>query len=358
MDKMSKRELFKKWSKTNDGFQYLKEWHKQKQLKRRKTIEIKRRNSTNWRSVDYSTTPWMRMINNPQINDSTTREGKRFRRRFRLPFPVFEYIVELCKERNIFEIKNYERITIPIEIKVLICLRIFSRGECLDTLYELTGVSEAYCSTIFKQFSKNFRQQFQQQFLPIPSESDIKKSMEAYDDLGIPGTIGSVDVTHVHWDKCPVRHTMLCTGKEGYPTLAYQAVVDHAGKLLHITPGFFGAMNDKNITNFDKFLSDVRYQRLYQDIEYEMYDYDGKITKYKGIHFICDGGYNKESYLIDPYQFRSDSAIIYWSEWLESIRKDVECFFGRFKGRFQFFKDSIQLPNNIDIDNVMFCCCR
>ena len=46
-----------------------------------------------------------------------------------------------------------------------------------------------------------------------------------------------------------------------------------------------------------------------------------------------------------------------WSNTLESVRKDVECFFGVLKGRFRILKLHILYRNKVDIDNMFFCCC-
>ncbi len=37
--------------------------------------------------------------------DLESYEHRLFRRRFRVPFPVFKYLVDLCKKYNIFDIE-------------------------------------------------------------------------------------------------------------------------------------------------------------------------------------------------------------------------------------------------------------
>lgn len=46
-----------------------------------------------------------------------------------------------------------------------------------------------------------------------------------------------------------------------------------------------------------------------------------------------------------------------WSEMLESVRKDVECFFGILKGRFRVLKLPIPYRSKENIDNMFFTCC-
>ncbi len=59
----------------------------------------------------------------------------------------------------------------------------------------------------------------------------MKKVMEVYARLGLPGAMGSMDCTHVNWDMCPVKLAHLCTGKSGKPTLAFEVVVDHSRRI-------------------------------------------------------------------------------------------------------------------------------
>lgn len=46
-----------------------------------------------------------------------------------------------------------------------------------------------------------------------------------------------------------------------------------------------------------------------------------------------------------------------WSVALESVRKDVECFFGILKGRFRILKLGILFRDKEDIDNMFFTYC-
>ena len=57
---------------------------------------------------DYWSTPWARTLldlcqaANRGDALALTRKGKLFRRRFRVPFPVFLHLVYMCKEDSIF----------------------------------------------------------------------------------------------------------------------------------------------------------------------------------------------------------------------------------------------------------------
>ena len=55
-----------------------------------------------------------------------------------------------------------------------------------------------------------------------------------------------MDATHIHWAKCPASHKHDCTGKEGYPTIAFNIAVTHSGHITSVTNGFHRGKNDKS----------------------------------------------------------------------------------------------------------------
>ena len=75
------------------------------------------------------------------------------------------------------------------------------------------------------------------------------------------------------------------------------------------------------------------------------------------VYLICDGGYTNEPFFINPFGSRWLPSEVYWSEWLESVRKDVECCFGILKARFRILKHPILLQSQSVIDNVFHTCC-
>ena len=45
-----------------------------------------------------------------------------------------------------------------------------------------------------------------------------------------------------------------------------------------------------------------------------------------------------------------------FTDWVASVRKDVECFFGILKQRFRYLKNPIGLHKKEDVDNVVKTC--
>ena len=95
---------------------------------------------------------------------------------------------------------------------------------------------------------------------------------------------------------------------------------------------------DKTLIRFDRFVTALQDGCFDDDFEFELYDYDGtndKIikVKYTGCYVIVDNGYLSWSVTVPPLKQTNFRNEIRFSEWIESMRKDVECTFGILKGR-------------------------
>ena len=122
--------------------------------------------------------------------------------------------------------------------------------------------------------------------------------------MGLSGAIGSIDCTHIFWDRCPKRSQNNYTGKEGSPTVAYEVIVSHGRRILFASRGFPGSLNDKTICDYDAFVHGLRTGQLYGNLEFELEFSDGTRRRVKGVYMICDGGYPNESIFINPFGSR------------------------------------------------------
>jgi len=75
---------------------------------------------------DYRTSTWWEMIHDPYVEDPTSHVGKKFRLRFRVPFPVFRKLLEMAQTLGFDERpKSAAGVDgIPLEIQVLSVLRV------------------------------------------------------------------------------------------------------------------------------------------------------------------------------------------------------------------------------------------
>ena len=311
---------------------------------------------------DYMDSTWGKMLQDPTIRNPHSRAAKLFRRRFRVPFPVYQWIVSECRRRNLFpsDFKKVDitgRPTIPFELKVLGVLRILGRNWCLDDVNESSGISETAMQLFFHNFIRVFVGSFYNDFIRRPDTPTLERIMNVYDKLGVPGCAGSIDMVHLKWDMCPVSIFSLCKGKEGYPTLAYEVVCDHSRKIYSCTNHFWGTINDKTIIKFDEYILAVKEKRVWADVTFKIIDESGEEKIVKGVWFLTDNGYHNWDCLMSPYSICSDMGKIYWSEWIESVRKDVECCFGILKARFRLLREGLRFHYAADITNIFHFCC-
>jgi hypothetical protein len=88
--------------------------------------DSKRRRYGRTKKLNYYTdTLWGRNLLHPDMKVATSKIARDFRRKFRVPFPVFDkIIVPECDRLDVFEVSDTARVRIPTDFKVMICLRI------------------------------------------------------------------------------------------------------------------------------------------------------------------------------------------------------------------------------------------
>ena len=80
-------------------------------------------------------------------------------------------------------------------------------------------------------------------------------------------------------------------------------------------------------------------------------------AKYKGVWFMVDNGYLDWSCTVPPVKDATTYQTIRFSEWLESMRKDVECTFGILKQRFSILRHGVRLSHIKNVDEIWLTCC-
>jgi hypothetical protein len=104
----------------------------------------------------------------------------------------------------------------------------------------------------------------------------------------LSGCCNSFDGFQVSWERCPDAWNSDFYGKEGYPTIMYQIVVNHATWINSVTPGrrlispflcsilklhsagFPGATNDKTGVRYDSYVARMRTDPLFTEYEYPL----------------------------------------------------------------------------------------
>lgn len=246
--------------------------------------------------TDYWQTDWGTLIRHRNVSDINTKQGRRFRRRFRVPFPVFrDTLMPKVIEHKIFQ--NSPTTRIPPEFKVMACLRLLARGLVYDDVAELSHIAESTIGTIYHQFINGITE-----------------------------------------------------------TASFLVIASHDNEILYVSNAYFGTYNDKMVFAEDDFCASLR-NGLLDEITFSCFNKKHQFLRCKGGFFIVDGGYPTWAFLLCADNRRYDRPYVLFREWLESVRKDVECTFGHLKMRFLILKNGVITHRVIDCEKTFKTCC-
>lgn len=185
-------------------------------------------------------------------------------------------------------------------------LYVLGRGGCFGDASKMSHMSEATAQSAFHAFCRNFAVELFDEWVRLPTGDELTKVMDAYDDMGCPGAVGSAGVTRVAWSCAPRsrRRSRSCKRtKEGGAgndaTLAYQAIVGRDGRVLGVTRGFPGGQSDKSIARHDPNVQRIRESAAYRDRQYKLRNVDGTESVRKGLYLVVDGGCHKVNRALD-----------------------------------------------------------
>lgn len=293
---------------------------------------------------------------------------QKFRRRFRLPYGTFLKLLQQVTDHPFFSRWHPSKIIMhpklsPIGLLLLGSLRYLGRGWTFDDLEETTGIDEEVHRVFFHQFIRFGGDVLYPQYVKYPKNSEeAKKHTNEFSIAGLNGGVGSMDACHIIIEKCYHRLKQNhLGGKSKLTCRSFNLTANHRRQILHTTSGHPARWNDKTIVLHDKFACDLRKGKIMQDHIFELLqkDHNGNIcaVKYRGAWLLVDNGYLNWGTTIPPMKHTIYQDASRWSEWLESMRKDVECTFGILKGRWRILKSGIRL-HGVDVaDKIWMTCC-
>ena len=331
---------------------------------------------------------WSLYIEDPQPGNAAW--AKEFRQNFRCPYASYVMILDMLTsdksqgmfdrwqtandtvyERVLNNKKNKNKKVAPVELLLLGSLRYLGRGWTFADMKDVTLISRDVHRKFFHQFVKVLYPLY----VSAPrTEQELRDCEEDYAIAGFPGCIGSTDATHIPLEKvCFSFRQAHLGGKSKSTTRTYNLTCNHRRQILHTTTGHPGRWNDKTLVRFDSFMADLRDGAMNENMSFELRTRQGLTTasdeeraagdknkrtlKLKGAYVIVDNGYLEWSTTVPPVKNSCDRAELRFSQWLESMRKDVECTFGILKGRWRILKTGIRVHNTKVCDNIWLTCC-
>ena len=139
------------------------------------------------------------------------------------------------------------------------------------------------------------------------------------------GCCASTDAVNIVCDKLTWKCRQQHLGhKQSLTARTFNVSVNHRRKILHATAGFPARWNDKTVVKFDKFITDVINNKLFNENKFFLFEHsdDGTIVRveHKGAWLMCDNGCLRLSILVPPFKVTSCRKELRFSEWLESMR--------------------------------------
>ncbi len=270
-------------------------------------------------------------VSNPNIECKLFQ--KKFRRRFRMPHSSFVQLVVDARSGNWFPTwmrsSCVNKPSSPLELMILGSLRYLGRGWTFDDCEEATAIGEETHRRFFHQFIKIGSTILYDKYVHTPrTKEDIEPHMDEFKLSGMPGACASSDATSIVHEMCSHRIQRVHKGfKSKHPTRTYNLTVNHRREILGTTSGHPGSYNDKTVVLYDDFVMDIKRGNILTDYEFELLEIQGgKVIKkkYKGVWIVVDNGYHNWSITVPPLSNSCRYDEIRWSEWIESMRKDVE----------------------------------
>jgi hypothetical protein len=119
-------------------------------------------------------------------------------------------------------------------------------------------------------------------FMPRTLE-ELEPIMQRYEEEGLPGVAGSVDVVHVKRANCPAGDFNRSKGKDSYPSLAFECITDYDRRILGVFGPQFGSNNDKHIVKINDNIRLLNEDWLSQ-VEWKYYAQDGSVSSSTGVY--------------------------------------------------------------------------
>ena len=170
---------------------------------------------------------------------SSDRYGK-FWHWFRMPLTKVESIIDMLIDREYVKparsLIRCAEFCERTELFVMSALYILGNGAHFRSLYALTNISMSDNHKFFFVFHDAFNDMHDEYIYLPQNMPDMQRLSRYYESEGLPGAFGSMDVVHVKWSNCPAGDFNRAKGKEGYPTLAFQCIMDFNRRIL----GVFG----------------------------------------------------------------------------------------------------------------------
>ena len=201
---------------------------------RRRRRRARRRKNRHFRKDSVLLSPWYVNFLWPGNTRDMTHELSssdrfgEFRSLFRKNLEKMEELTDILIRRGYIQqprtLKFREEFRERSELFVLTPLFRLGNGNSFRQCRSNTYISVSEIRKFFVIFLDAIVE-MKDEFVYLPRNiTELRRLTSDYDEVGLPGCCGSMDVVHVKWSQCPTGDHNRAKGKAGYPTLAFECI--------------------------------------------------------------------------------------------------------------------------------------
>ena len=159
----------------------------------------------------------------------------------------------------------------------------------------------------------------------------------------VPGCICCTDATHIVTEHYIYLLQQLHLGyKKEHTSRTYNLTVNHRCQIFITTSGHPAWFTDQTLICYDRFVTALKKEWFASDFTFDLCNYDAATNDvievvYNDYYLTVDNGYLKWSVTMSPMKHTNFRNEIRFSEQIESMRKDVKCYFGILKGNWRIW---------------------
>ncbi|KAL5719056.1 hypothetical protein ACHQM5_011888 [Ranunculus cassubicifolius] len=277
---------------------------------------------------------------------------EQFKNRFRVSRDVFLRIYHRLRNHPLF-IRKTDGLGhkgIHPKVKITAAFRYLAYGSAANTLDETYFLGIQTTIDALLHFCTAMNEEFGSEYMRIPNKADVARILEDSEARGWPGCLGSLDCTTWEWKNCPISQVGQYMGKTHEATLVMEALCSHDGWIWHSLCGMAGGFNDITVLDHSNLFEPYCTGAL------PPVNYYVNGVHYNMGYYLCDGIYPKWACLINAERVLDTAAKRNFTKVHEATRKDIECSFGRLKGKWHILERPARFHYREDMTNVMNCC--
>eukprot|EP00804_Cyclotella_cryptica_P018889 CCRYP_006428-RA/>CCRYP_006428-RA protein AED:0.19 eAED:0.73 QI:0/0/0/1/1/1/2/0/365 len=188
------------------------------------------------------------------------------------------------------------------------------------------------------------------QYLQKPTKSDARNIVAMHERVHkIPGMMGSLDITKVHWKNCPTAWKGQFQGREKVASIGLEAMVDNNLWFWHAAFGFPGTLNDINVWERSS-LYESMIDGAHDELDFEFL-VDGEV--FDKLIYLVDGIYPPLTRFLSSESDPHTKLAYSFAQDQEAHRKDVEQGFCVLKLKFLALMHPIHLHRKDDIYDMV-----